>query len=108
MTNSYQFDDLLDIISQYASKEQPAPQASDDKTFRVHNGRTLWNLQDLRNALNEMTDVQFDHHVCGKKNDFATWVEQVLGDKDCAKRLRTCKTILSTKRVVIKCLRQYS
>ncbi len=43
--------------------------------FHIYNGPSVRNLQELIDYLPAMTDEQFEHHVHGETNDFATWVE---------------------------------
>jgi hypothetical protein len=68
-------------------------QAPPDKTFWVNGGPVLADLQQLRNALaGEISDEQFVYHVTDDKNDFAQWVEEVLGETQCAQALREAKS----------------
>jgi hypothetical protein len=68
-------------------------QAPPDKAFWVNGGPVLTDLQQLRQALaREISDEQFVHHVTGDKNDFAQWVEEVLGDTQCAEALRQARS----------------
>jgi hypothetical protein len=67
--------------------------APPDKCFWVNCGPTLKNLRQLREALADgISDEQFTYHVAGDRNDFAAWVEEVLGDATCAKALRRAQT----------------
>jgi hypothetical protein len=68
--------------------------------FWVSNGAVLKNLNDLRDALNNMNDETFTHHVSDEKNDFAKWVEEVLQDSDLAKKLLKSKTTYSMAKAV--------
>jgi hypothetical protein len=68
-------------------------QAPPDKAFWVNGGPVLTDLQQLRDALaGDISDEQFVHHVTGDKNDFAQWVEEVLGDTRCAQALRRARS----------------
>jgi hypothetical protein len=68
-------------------------QAPPDKAFWVHGGPVLTDLQQLRDALaRDISDEQFVHHVTGERNDFAQWVEEVLGDTQCAEALRQARS----------------
>jgi len=63
--------------------------APPDKAFWVVDGPVLTDLQQLRDALaREISEEQFVYHVTEGKNDFARWVEEVLGDRECASALR--------------------
>jgi hypothetical protein len=48
--------------------------------FYIHNGPTLKNLYDLEYYLGTMTDDQFKYHAVGGRNDFASWIRDVLGE----------------------------
>jgi hypothetical protein len=73
--------------------EAVVPDAPPDKCFWVNDGPVLKNLRELRDALAQnISDEQFAHHVGGDRNDFARWVEEVLGDATCAKALRRART----------------
>ena len=75
-------------------------QAPPDKAFWVNGGPVITDLQQLREALaREISDEQFVHHVTGDKNDFARWVEEVLGDTQCARALREARSRTEALRV---------
>jgi len=45
------------------------------------------NMAELADAFEVMSDESFNHHVNGKKNDFATWVKDILHDDELSSRL---------------------
>ncbi|MGD0352565.1 MAG: hypothetical protein ABSB38_03615 [Dehalococcoidia bacterium] len=51
-----------------------------DKRFFCEDGCVSANLTELVNCLNYMTEATFNHHVTSWKNDFSTWIRNVLGD----------------------------
>ncbi len=68
-------------------------EAPPDKRFWVNCGPILKDLADLRDALaSEISDAQFAHHVSRAHNDFARWIEDVLGDSQSAAALRRART----------------
>jgi len=73
--------------------------------FWVNNGPVLKDLYELRDALKNMSDDTFVHHVSGDKNDFATWVEHVIQDAELAQKLLKCKTSASMFKAVEKHLK---
>ena len=82
-------------------------QASSEKCFWVYNGPILNNLQELEDALhNEISDEQFSYHN-NRGNDFAKWVDEVLGDGICAKALVRAKTRKGAVTVVARYLKEY-
>ena len=60
--------------------------------FVLRDGRHIRNLLDLADAMDEMTDEIFFHHVNDFKNDFAAWVSEVFEDHDLSERLSKVKT----------------
>jgi hypothetical protein len=55
--------------------------------FHIHGGKTVKNLYELRDALIEMTDKTFHHHVTKDRNDFKTWVAEVYNRGHLAARI---------------------
>lgn len=74
-----------------------------ENVFWCTDGRTMHNMQELAEALNTMTDDVFACHANQQKNDFSTWVREVIGDDRLADDLlrassRTAATIVVTQR----------
>lgn len=84
------------------------PAAMAQEAFWVSDGEILHTMADLADALRDMDEITFGHHVNRQKNDFATWVEEVLGETDCAADLRRAKTPRSARTATLKCLRNYN
>lgn len=84
------------------------PAAMAQEAFWVSNGEILHTVADLADALREMDEATFRHHVNAEKNDFATWVAAVLQEEACAADLQRAKTIRSTRTAALKCLRNYN
>ena len=61
----------------------------EEKKFWVNDGSILKNLKELPDALKQMSDETFMHHVNENKNDFANWVEDVVGERKLARELRS-------------------
>lgn len=59
-----------------------------EKCFWVNDGKIIKNLAELPTALSRMSDEAFVYHVNDSKNDFSTWIEEVIGDKTLANSLR--------------------
>ncbi len=81
--------------------------ADNETSFWVSDGQILNSLVALRDALAAMEKATYVHHVTKDRNDFALWVETVLGDKACAKDLRQAKSAGGAKLVVVKHLKTY-
>ena len=77
--------------------------APEDKVFWVHDGPKLRNLVDLRDLLQGLKESMFKFHVSEAKNDFANWINDVLGEAELAKKLRKIKS----KRYTFKALNDY-
>ncbi len=102
---------LFDALNKFPLRDGDMPkqmvQVTEEQAFWLHDGPGLYNLRDLKHALDNITEEQFNFHVTDEKNDFANWVRAVLKDDECADELLRCKTILSTRRVLIKFLKEY-
>ena len=66
--------------------------AAPEQCFWLNNGPILKNLEELANALPEMSDETFSHHVNKEKNDFSSWIKDVLGDKKLANGLLSSRS----------------
>lgn len=62
-------------------------QVPEDKKFWCRDGRALKNLQELDDALREMSEETFQHHLNESKNDFRNWAADVIGDEKLARDL---------------------
>ena len=62
-----------------------------EQCFWVNNGHILKNLDELANALPEISDETFNHHINQGKNDFSAWINDVIGDKKLANDLLSSK-----------------
>lgn len=82
--------------------------AIDGECFWSHDGQILSNLADLSFAIGSMDDSIFLHHVNDERNDFADWVEQVLGDEECAKALRRSGKKSQAQKIVDLHLSKYT
>lgn len=60
--------------------------------FWCNNGEALSNLKDLKNALVNMNEETFSHHVNQEKNDFSNWINDVIGDGELANEVRMAKS----------------
>ena len=84
-------------------------QAPADKCFWVNHGPVLKDLRELRDALvSGISEEQFAFHAGAGKNDFATWVDHVLGDAKCAVSLRRARTRAAAARAVERALARAS
>ena len=61
--------------------------------FILCSGEIIYSLDELAEQLVSMPDAVFSHHVSKQKNDFSTWVRQVLGAPELANRMLSAKSI---------------
>ncbi|MFA6437128.1 MAG: hypothetical protein WC242_03110 [Candidatus Paceibacterota bacterium] len=77
------------------------------KVFWTSDKRKLYNIRDFIKALETMDDLTFRSHVNSKKNDFARWINLVLGDKKLSRTLRWTTTRATTIQKTKEHLKQY-
>ena len=65
---------------------------SPEQCFWVNNGPILKNIEELSNALPDMNDDTFRHHVNSEKNDFSNWVKHAIGDEKLANDLLSSRS----------------
>ena len=75
--------------------------------FWIKDGPILKDLIELRNALDNMSEDTYKHHVTRDRNDFADWVQFVLSDKSCASALRKSVKPSTAHGVLIRRLKYY-
>ncbi len=66
----------------------PDKRVPEEHVFHFRDGRRAHSLADLYDAINHMTDDEFNHHVTPDNNDFANWVEFVYHNPSLASELR--------------------
>jgi hypothetical protein len=59
--------------------------------FVLCNGQPVKNVKELADALDELEDHVFNHHVQPDHNDFATWVKDIFQDVELAQKLADVK-----------------
>jgi len=68
---------------------QEAP--STQHYFYLNNGKKLKNIAELMESLKDMDQDLFSFHVNEQHNDFASWIRDVFGEKELARRISlTC------------------
>jgi len=64
---------------------QEAPSAQHN--FYLNNGKKLKNIAELMESLKHMDQDLFSFHVNEQHNDFASWIRDVFGEKELARRI---------------------
>lgn len=75
-----------------------------EKAFYVNGGPVIYSAGELAEALENgmISDESFAYHVENGKNDFATWIQDVIRDEALAKSLKKIRT----KKSAIKKLKE--
>ena len=68
------------------SRQKPV-EAKPEQYFVLATGVPLKNLKELASALENMNDWVFRHHVNDHRNDFATWVRDVLREDELSQEM---------------------
>lgn len=55
--------------------------------FYLNNGKKLKNIAELMESLKHMDQDLFSFHVNEQHNDFASWIRDVFGEKELARRI---------------------
>jgi hypothetical protein len=73
---------------------------SEEKRFWSSDGRYLKNLEEMRDALNQMADETFTYHSNENKTDFSNWVKDVIGDEKLARDLVKCTNKMQAAKAI--------
>ncbi|MCA9388598.1 hypothetical protein KC644_02440 [Candidatus Berkelbacteria bacterium] len=88
---------LLDLV-----RKKPLKNAPGEHVFWLHDGHSISNLRELRDAFKLMTNRQFSHHVTAERNDFVNWITDILEDSVLADDLALVQTQREAYEVVSK------
>ncbi len=81
--------------------------ANGEQCFWTTDGTIISNLVELRDTLLNMSDDVFAYHANAERNDFADWIDAVLGDSELGKSIRASKKPKSAHTVVVRRLKLY-
>lgn len=81
-----------EIKEKKTMKKKELINADDANLFWVNGNGSLRNLKELADSLSAMSEETFAYHVNAEKNDFASWVKEVLLDSKLAVDLKKVKT----------------
>ena len=104
----------VDAVMAQVMKEDADKRLADvakESAFWCNDGRTVKNMRDLQEALEQMSDEVYAFHANAEKNDFSIWARDVLMDErlyldlsrsadrsEAAKRVAARVTVLSSRR----------
>ncbi len=73
------------------TEQAPLPSAMplDSITLWLSNGVIVRDIGELAEAVSAMSDATFHYHVNVERNDMASWIQDVVGDKELAMKLAT-------------------
>ena len=74
----------------------------DDKRFWCHDGKVIKNLRELGKAFIDINGDTYHYHFGEGRNDFSTWVREVVGDGTLANELGRAKSQMQASQVVAK------
>lgn len=59
----------------------------EEHVFRCHDGSILRSMRELGAAFNSMTDENYAYHSNAERQDFSSWVRDIIGDDKLARDL---------------------
>jgi hypothetical protein len=89
--------DFLSWINNVFCQKSACPPS---QAFVTKRGERLHSIKQLEGAIEKMNVKTFKHHVNSKKNDFASWTGDVLGDSKLAAQLQKIKSKAATLRAL--------
>ncbi len=60
--------------------------------FRCHDSCVFKNMRELRDGLANMAEETYVYHANAEKNDFSTWVKDIINDEKLATDLKGAKS----------------
>jgi hypothetical protein len=85
------------------SKEEANRRLGDvpyEKHFWCRDGKLIKNLGELEKALNDISDETFHYHSGEGRNDFSSWIRDVVGDDKLARDLSKTKSRIQASKAV--------
>jgi len=85
-------------------KRKKPKTAKPEKFFVLVTGVPIKNLKELVNNLETMNDWVFNHHVNDTRNDFSSWIKDVLDEEVLAKEIKDIRNIKEMENKILKYL----
>ncbi|MBD3204483.1 hypothetical protein GF327_09405 [Candidatus Woesearchaeota archaeon] len=76
--------------------------AKPDNYFILVTGALLKNLKELAHSFDTMNKWVFDHHVNEQRNDFSTWIRDILKEEDLAEEIRYIRDMKEMQVLIYK------
>lgn len=70
------------------AKPKGLAQAPAEHYFVLVDGRTLKDVKELADVLEDMHENTWGHHVNNERNDFANWVNDIFKEEELARQIR--------------------
>ena len=83
------------------TKKKPV-EAKPENYFILVTGVPLKNLKELANSIETMNDWVFNHHVNDTRNDFSTWVKDILKEDELAEEIRQLRNMRDVELRILK------
>lgn len=83
-------------------KEDLLKNADPTHFFFLADGTIIKNIKELIFMLDDLPEWVFKHHVNDQKNDFASWIRNVLGDQNLAEKISGVKSSEEMKKIIIR------
>jgi hypothetical protein len=87
--------DFRDLCKRHLGNQQIKTKSDPRTPLRLADGQKVKNLKDLLSALKNMQESTFSKHRSGVRNDFSSWVKDVIKDKALARQLEKARTRMS-------------
>ncbi len=84
-------ENIIRAVKQAIQQRKKEQTIHEDLQFKLHNGENIKNLPELHKALITMNEETFKHHCNEHKNDFSTWMREVLKETTLSKQIETTK-----------------
>ncbi len=75
---------------------------SGEYVFYMNDGKILRNMDELGAALNNINEELYAYHVNSAKNDFSSWVKDVICDEKLARDLQKAKDRATAAKIAAK------
>ncbi|MDP2945542.1 MAG: DUF5752 family protein [Atribacterota bacterium] len=76
-----------EMVKKYKNIDIGQEAPSTQHYFYLNNGKKLKNIAELMESLKDMDQDLFSFHVNEQNNDFSSWIRDVFGEKELARRI---------------------